>query len=146
MKVLVVEDAPEMVDLIRLCFTLRWPDTTLVATESGSQVAKLVMSKAPDIVILDLCLPDIDGLEVLQKVRRVSDVPVIIVTARDEETARVKGLEMGADDYVVKPFSLTELLARVKAVLRRTHMPELRGDEGMVSGPGLSIDLAADAC
>ncbi len=141
MKVLVVEDSAEMVDTITLCFTIRWPDTRVIATSRGGEVAGLVASEAPDVVALDLGLPDTDGLQVLGEVRKFSDVPVIIVTARGEEMARVKGLEMGADDYIVKPFSHTELLARVRAILRRTQKPELWKDEGMVTGMGFMVDL-----
>jgi DNA-binding response OmpR family regulator len=103
----------------------------------------LVESDAPDVVILDLTLPDMDDMEVIQEIRRFSDVPVLVLTVRGDETSRVKGLELGADDYIVKPFSHTELLARIKAVLRRTHMPELRGDEGIVRGKNLAVDLAS---
>lgn len=141
MKVLVVEDSAEMVDTITLCFTIRWPDTKVIATNRGGEVAGLVASEAPDVVVLDLGLPDTDGLQVLGEVRKFSDVPVIIVTARGEEMARVKGLEMGADDYIVKPFSHTELLARVRAILRRSQKPELWTDEGMVTGTGFMVDL-----
>jgi two-component system KDP operon response regulator KdpE len=142
MKVLVIEDAPDVVDTIGLCFTIRWPDTKVVSTGKGRKAAELVGSEAPDVVILDLGLPDMDGLKVLQEIRTFSDVPVIIVTAKGEEMARVKGLELGADDYMVKPFSHTELLARVKAVLRRTQMPELWDGKGTVSGRGFVVDLA----
>ncbi len=84
-----------------------------------------------------------DGLVVLQEIRKFCDVPVIVVTGHADETLRVTGLEMGADDYIVKPFSHVELMARANAVLRRAHMPELRGDEGLVHARGLSIDLSA---
>lgn len=142
MKLLVVEDAPETVDIIQLWVNMRWPDAIVVSTESGFKGTSLVALEAPDIVILDLGLPDMDGLDVLKEIRRDSDVPVVIVTARDEEAAIVKGLEIGADDYIVKPFSHGELVARIRAVLRRTRMPELRGDERIISRPGLAIDLA----
>lgn len=141
MRALVVEDSPEVVDTIALCLTIRWPDTTLLSAASGARALEFVEAEAPDIVILDLGLPDMDGLQVLKEIRRFSDVPVIIVTAKGDETARVKGLETGADDYIVKPFSHTELLARVKAVLRRTQQPGLWDDEGLISGPGFTVDL-----
>jgi two-component system KDP operon response regulator KdpE len=142
MKVLVIEDTPEVVATIRVCLTMRWPDVTVLSTERGRDAPELVESLSPDMVILDLGLPDMDGLDVLHEIRRFSDLPLMIVTARGDETARVTGLELGADDYIVKPFSYTELMARAKAVLRRTYMPELRHDEGIVAGAGLSIDVA----
>jgi DNA-binding response OmpR family regulator len=141
-KVLVVEDALEIVETIALCLTIRWPDTVLVSTASTRRAVLLAETEMPDLVLLDLGLPDGDGLGVLVDIRRFSDVPVIIVTAKDEELSRVKGLEMGADDYIVKPFSHTELLARVKAVLRRWQRPELWQDEGLVSLPGFTVDLS----
>jgi two-component system KDP operon response regulator KdpE len=94
-------------------------------------------------IILDLGLPDIDGFKVLKEVRTFSDVPVIILTVRGEEIDKVRGLELGADDYIVKPFSHMELLARVKAVLRRSHMTELKDNEKIVFSPTLSIDFSS---
>jgi len=142
MKALVIEDAPEVVETIGLCLTIRWPDTLLLSTGSGSKAIQLVDTEAPNIVLLDLGLPDSDGLQVMKEIRRFSDVPIIIVTAKGDEMSRVKGLELGADDYIVKPFSHTELLARVKAVLRRTQRPELWEDGGLINGPGFTVDLA----
>jgi two-component system KDP operon response regulator KdpE len=101
-----------------------------------------VDSECPDIIILDLALPDQNGLDVLREIRQFSDTGVIVVTANQDELEKVKGLELGADDYVLKPFSHTEMLARVKAVLRRTHLPQLKRDEGILTLPGLIIDFA----
>ena len=142
LNVLVVEDIPEVVDAIRLCFSIRWPHAQLVSTGRGADALGLVEAAVPDIVILDIGLPDMSGLDVLSEIRGFSDVPVVIVTAYGEEGQVVKGLEMGADDYIVKPFSFTELMARAKAVLRRTTLPELRRDEGTVRVPGMTMDLA----
>ena len=141
MKTLVVEDSPEILETIRLCVSMRWPEARVVATSSGVSALAMARRESPDIVILDLGLPDMDGLEVLERLRGGSDVPVIVVTARGDETARVKGLEMGADDYVVKPFSHTELLARMNAVLRRGDRPIARGQSGVYKGDGIVIDL-----
>lgn len=143
MNILVIEDAPEIVESITLCVSLRWPHSTVVSTGKGGEGVVLAHSEAPNIVILDLALPDIDGFEVLRRIRAFSDVPVAVVTVRGDEISKVKALEMGADDYIVKPFAHTELLARLKALLRRAHMPELRGDEGVVAGRGVQVDLAA---
>ncbi len=142
MKVLVVEDAPEVVETVKLCVGMRWPDSAVIATDCGDDAAPLMESEAADIVLLDLALNGMDGLSVLQELRKFSDVPVIILSGRGDDVSRIKGLEMGADDYIVKPFSHTELLARMKAILRRTSQSELWGDEGIITGRNLSIDLA----
>ena len=143
MKVLIIEDAEEVVESIRLCISIRWPDCVMMNTPRGKEGLRLVEGESPDLVILDLALVDGHGLEILKEIRRFSDVPVLIVSATADEVSRVKGLESGADDYIVKPFSHTELLARIRASLRRAHMPELWKDEGVVSGEKISIDLAA---
>lgn len=140
MKVLVVEDDPQTVETIELCFSIRWPDATVQATQKGGSAVSMVEADRPDLVLLDLGLPDLDGLTVLKDIRSVSDVPVIVVTARSEEVSRIKGLEIGADDYIVKPFSHTELLARAKAVLRRSGMQAMRDDAGTVRGKGFTIE------
>jgi len=119
MKVLLVEDDKEIVDAISLAFQIRWPEATLISTRLGQKGAELVETESPDIVILDLGLPDISGFEVLQQIRLFSQVPTIILTVRSEESDVVKGLEWGADDYITKPFRQLELLARVKALIRR---------------------------
>jgi len=142
-KVLVVDDAPEVVDTIKMCVSIRWPGSTVLTATHGGEVARLVETEGPDVVLLELELPDIDGLEVLEEIRTFSDVPILIVSIRHDDLNRVKGLEMGADDYIIKPFSRTELLARIRAVLRRTGHPALWSHEGIIGGPGLTIDLAS---
>ena len=121
MKVLIVEDDQETVDIISLAFQIRWPEAKVVTTKLGEEGAELVESESPDVVILDLGLPDISGFEVLKQIRLFSSVPIIILTAREDEAYVVKGLEWGADEYVTKPFRQLELLARVKAVMRRKY-------------------------
>lgn len=143
MKVLLVEDSKEIQEAISLIFELHWPDSDVVIAGEGSHGITLTEKESPDIVILDLGLPDIDGFKVLKEVRDFSDVPVIILTVRGEEIDKVRGLELGADDYIVKPFSHMELLARVRAVLRRSHIPELKEAEKPIVLPNLSIDFAS---
>ncbi len=142
MKVLLVEDNPEIVESLRLIFELRWPEAKIAATHEGGQAIMMTESESPDVVILDLGLPDTDGFKVLKEIRKFSDVPVIILTVRGDEIDKVRGLELGADDYMVKPFGHMELLARVKAVLRRSHIPELKDSEPPLVAPGLSIDFS----
>jgi two-component system KDP operon response regulator KdpE len=117
--VVLIEDDAEIIEAVTLTFKIRWPQATFVSTDSGQEGIALVEKNNPDLVILDLGLPDTSGFNVLKEIRRFSHVPVIILTARGEETDIVRGLELGADEYIVKPFRQMELLARVKAVLRR---------------------------
>ncbi len=116
-KVLVVDDEAKLVKLV--CAYLEQAGYRVAAAYDGPQALIQFERESPDLIVLDLMLPGIDGLEVAKRVRQRSNVPIIMLTARTEETDRVVGLELGADDYVVKPFSPRELVARVRAVLRR---------------------------
>lgn len=119
MKVLVIEDDRDIVEAISLAFKIRWPEARLVSTHLGEKGVELVESESPDVVILDLGLPDMSGFEVLRQIRLFSSVPVIVLTVRAEESDIVKGLEWGADDYITKPFKQLELLSRVQVQMRR---------------------------
>lgn len=143
MKVLLIEDSPDIVESLTICFELRWPEVELISALNGKKGLKVVTTEPPDIIILDLGLPDIDGLDVLRHIRSFSKVPVIILTVRDREMDKVKGLEMGADDYITKPFSPTEFLSRVKAVVRRSQIPESQVDEKPVVMGELMVDFTA---
>lgn len=123
MKVLLVEDDENIVETISMALRMRWPEAGLVSTHLGERAVELVESEVPDIVILDLGLPDLNGFEVLKRLRSFSSVPVIILTVKSEEADIVKGLEWGADDYMVKPFRQLELLARLKTLTRRQSPP-----------------------
>ncbi len=120
MKVLIIEDDREIVEIITLAFEIRWPGVTLVNTHLGNKGVELVEQENPDVVILDLGLPDTSGFDVLKEIRTFSDIPIMILTVRGEEADVVKGLEWGADDYMVKPFRQLELLSRIKALTRRS--------------------------
>jgi DNA-binding response OmpR family regulator len=119
--VLVVDDEPNIADLIELYLSRE--GFRVVKAATGEDGVRAVTEHRPRLVVLDVGLPDIDGLEVCRRLRQGSNIPVIFLTARDGEIDRVLGLELGADDYVTKPFSPAELVARVKAVLRRTEGP-----------------------
>jgi DNA-binding response OmpR family regulator len=116
-KVLLIEDEPTLVDTIT--YNLKREGYDVLSERDGERGLQAALQASPDLVILDLMLPKLDGLEVCRQLRRTSNVPVIMLTARNEEMDKVLGLEMGADDYVGKPFSMRELMARVKAMLRR---------------------------
>ena len=143
LKALIIEDALDIVETFFLCFELRWPGVKVISTAEGGKGLILAESESPDIIILDLGLPDMDGLEVLKRIRSISNVPIIIVTVRGDEIDKIRGLELGADDYITKPFSHLELLARVQAVLRRAHRAEPKTEEKPFRSPGLSIDFAS---
>jgi DNA-binding response OmpR family regulator len=130
--VLVIEDDANTADLISL-YLAREGFYTLTAND-GKQGLDLAARRRPDLVVLDLMLPKVDGWEVCRRLRMMSDIPVIMLTARDEEIDRVAGLTLGADDYVVKPFSPRELVARVMAVLRRTQPRKERSDKVLRQG------------
>lgn len=117
--ILVVDDEERMVRFIRL--NLEHDGFQVIEAFNGTEAINQVRSKLPDLVLLDIMMPDIDGFEVLKIIRETSTVPVIMLTAKGEEDDRVRGLELGADDYVTKPFSPRELVSRVRAVLRRTE-------------------------
>lgn len=119
LRILVVDDEERMVRFIRL--NLEHDGFRVYEAYRGIKALDLLRSELPDLIILDVMMPDIDGFEVLKIIREISSVPVIMLTAKGEEEDRVKGLELGADDYVTKPFSPRELVSRVRAVLRRTE-------------------------
>src|SRR6476620_4708841 len=123
MKILVVDDDPQILDAVTVGLQLQWQDAEVLSAADGEQGLRVFYEQNPDVVVLDVTMPRKNGFEVLQDIRRVSDVPIIMLTARGEDIDQVRGLELGADDYVVKPFSHLALLARIKAVLRRAEMP-----------------------
>jgi len=116
-KILVADDETRLVHLVRTY--LEQAGYRVIVAYDGAQALAQFERQTPDLIVLDLNMPELDGLEVARRIRHQSNVPIIMLTARSEETDRVLGLELGADDYVVKPFSLRELVARVRAVLRR---------------------------
>jgi DNA-binding response OmpR family regulator len=138
-RVLVVDDEPGIRRVLR--GYLQTEGFDVVEASSGEAAVEAVRRRTPDLVLLDVMLPDIDGIEVLRQVRTFSDVYVVLVTARAEETDKIVGLGVGADDYVTKPFSPREVVARVKAVLRRERG---NGDDaGRLVFDGLTVDLPA---
>jgi len=140
-RVLVVDDEATLVDTIR--YNLRREGYDVQAAHDGNEALRLAKATTPDLVLLDLMLPGLDGLEVCRQLRRDSTVPILMLTAKDDEIDKIVGLEVGADDYMTKPFSMRELLARVRAMLRRSRMqqqaPVEDGAQSVQSG-----DLEAD--
>ena len=139
--ILVVEDDPTVAEIVvryleRDGFAVEW-------CADGADGLDLALDLVPDLIVLDLMLPSLDGLTICRRLHDTMPVPVVMLTARGEETDRVLGLELGADDYLTKPFSPRELVARVKAVLRRAEGPIAPHGRGLVRASGLVIDLGA---
>jgi DNA-binding response OmpR family regulator len=135
-RILVVDDEPKIVQLVR--DYLERAGFAVSTARDGNEALMRAHQERPDLIVLDLGLPELDGLEVTQRLRRDSGVPIIMLTARHEETDKVVGLELGADDYVTKPFSPRELEARVRAVLRR---PARDTDAELLHAGDLTLDL-----
>lgn len=135
-KVLVVDDEPQMVGII--AYALEQEGFEVLTAYDGEKALLKVARERPDIVVLDVVIPEIDGFEVCQRIRQQTTIPVLMLTVKREEVDRIRGLELGADDYLTKPFSHRELVLRVKAILRRTGVTQAR--ERIVSGE-LSIDF-----
>lgn len=128
-----------MIHFIRL--NLEHDGFEVIEASSGTEALEQLRDRLPDLVLLDVMMPDIDGFETLQLIREISTVPVIMLTAKDEEEDRVRGLELGADDYISKPFSPREMVSRVKAVLRRTELPSAPPHEPIQVDDRLTIDF-----
>lgn len=138
-KILVVDDEERMARFIRL--NLEHDGFQVVEAYKGQQAMDKLRTTLPDLVLLDIMMPDLDGFEVLKMIREVSKIPVIMLTAKGEEEDKVKGLELGADDYITKPFSPRELVSRVKAVLRRFEGPGEGSEEVIEVDDRLKIDF-----
>ncbi|MEA2640151.1 MAG: two-component system, OmpR family, alkaline phosphatase synthesis response regulator PhoP [Chloroflexota bacterium] len=120
MRILVVDDAPLILELVTHSLEERWPDWQVLTASDGESGLRQLAEQEPDLVLLDVLLPEKDGFEVLAQIRLTSMVPVVMLTGLGSEQDQVRGLELGADDYLPKPFSARELQARVEAVLRRS--------------------------
>lgn len=139
-KILIVDDEPPIVDM--LAYNLKRANYQVIIARDGEEALTKALQEQPDLIILDLMLPRLDGLEVCRALRRKRDVPIIMLTARDAEVDRVVGLELGADDYVVKPFSVRELMVRVKNVLRRSEPRTEETAPDIIRAGELTVDAA----
>lgn len=139
MQILVVDDEPRMIDFIRMNLDLE--GFHVLAAQNGIEALDVVRKYIPDLIILDVMMPKLDGFETLRMLREFSSVPVIMLTAKGEEEDKVRGLELGADDYVTKPFGARELVSRVKAVLRRVTSPVEPQEAVLEIDDRLSVDF-----
>jgi DNA-binding response OmpR family regulator len=138
--ILIVDDEPRYLRLLEV--NLKTEGYTVVTAADGLQAIEVFSAQSVDLILLDIMMPRLDGFATCQRIREFSNVPIIMLTAKGEEQDRVKGLDLGADDYLVKPFSATELLARVRAVLRRAQIPTEHGQERFFIHENLKIDFA----
>ncbi len=142
MKVLVIDDEPDICEIIAITFSVRWPGAVVLSAGTGKKGIELARKEAPEVIILDVGLSDMDGFEVCRQVRTFSRAPIIMLTARAAEKDKVAGLKAGADDYITKPFNHLELLARVRAVLRRYESRRVQVAEQPYHRGDLLIDFA----
>jgi DNA-binding response OmpR family regulator len=142
MKILIIDDDPDVVEAITLSFGLQWQEAIVLSAETGAEGKAVFQRENPEVVLLDIALPDTDGFEVLHWIRSRNDVPVLMISARGEEIDKVRGLELGADDYITKPFGYLELSARIKAVMRRAQAPPPLSGGGKFSSGNLLVNYA----
>jgi two-component system KDP operon response regulator KdpE len=138
--ILVVDDEPRMVNFMRM--NLELEGTRVISAPNGKEAVERVREELPDVVLLDIMMPGMDGFETLRRIRQFSQTPVLILTAKDQEEDRIKGLELGADDYIGKPFSHRELVSRIRAVLRRHYAPPPTTQSSVQVDNRLTIDFA----
>jgi len=141
--IMIVEDDHSVANLIRT--TLRMSEYEYVLANNGAEAIQLTASRNPTVILLDLGLPDIDGIEVIKKIRSWSVVPIIVISARSEESDKIEALDAGADDYLTKPFSIDELLARLRVTFRRITYMENRKDNAVFENGNLRIDFSANS-
>lgn len=139
LTVLVVDDEPRLVDVVRL--NLEMEGYRVITAANGYEALERLKADLPDLVALDVMMPDMDGFETLARIREVSSVPVLMLTVRAEESDRIRGLEIGADDYLTKPYSPRELVTRIKALLRRSFTPSQARKTRIVVDDDLTIDF-----
>jgi DNA-binding response OmpR family regulator len=141
LKIAIIEDDKSIVNAISIAFEFRWPSAEVMAAGTGREGVSLVKKESPNVVILDINLPDISGFEVLKNLRQFTAAPVVILTVRADDADVLKGLEAGADDYIIKPFNYLTLLARVRAVLRRSEKVPLKDTYNIAMNSRLNIDF-----
>ncbi len=143
MKALIIEDNADVVEAVSLCLQLRWPEVIIFKAAEGDRGIEILRAESFDVIILDLNLPDIDGLDLLREIRSFSNVPVIILTVRGKEDDQARGLEIGADDYILKPFRARDLVARVNAILRRSRVPQITMEQPSLTRGNFTLNLTA---
>lgn len=138
-KILIADDEAGIREILKIYFEKEGFE--VLEAENGEQAITKVLADKPDMLLLDIMMPVMDGIEVCKQVRKMSSLPIIMVTAKEEDDDRITGLEIGADDYITKPFNTREVVARVKAVLRRSGIKDAKAELSHIEYEGLSIDM-----
>ena len=141
MKVFIIEDDQSIIDAVTIAFEFRWPEAVVISSLTGKKVSETIRRESPDIVLLDLNLPNTTGFDVLGEIRSFSNVPVIMLTVRSADEDIIKALEAGADDYITKPFNYMTLLSRVRAAHRRATMVPAAGGQTTFINPRVTVDF-----
>jgi DNA-binding response OmpR family regulator len=141
LRLLLAEDSPDIAEVVAFGARMAWPDARISVASGGAEALEHFAAETPDLVILDVAMPPPDGFEVLRRIRQMSSVPVLMLTVRDATIDKVRALELGADDYLTKPFDHLELMARLRALLRRSHLTQQALEADVVAGD-LAINLA----
>lgn len=141
MKILIVDDEPDICEIITIAFNLRWPELVIRTAGTGAKALELAETESPDAIILDIVLPDADGFELCTQLKAKTSAAILILTVKGAEEDKVKGLTLGADDYITKPFDHYELLARLKAVIRRRSSRGSVDTDSNYERQGLFIDF-----
>ncbi len=142
MKILIVDDEPDICEIITIAFNLRWPELEISSAGTGAKALALVETETPDAIILDIVLPDADGFDLCTQLKAKTSAAILILSVKGTEEDKVRGLTLGADDYITKPFNHYELLARLKAVMRRRHSKGNVGSDSNYEGQRLFIDFS----
>lgn len=145
MKLLIIDNDPEAVELVELTVGMAWPEATVLSASNGDEGIFAADAKEPNLVLLEVDLPDMDGFTACKEIRRFSDVPIIMLTGRGKEADIVRGLDVGADDYIVKPFKPIVFIAKLKAVLRRADPTQSLAVEGTFEYGDLEVDFRASS-
>jgi DNA-binding response OmpR family regulator len=138
---LIVEDDPDAAEAIEISVEIGWPDASIEVVETGEEALIQISHQMPDLILLDINLPDIDGYNICRRIRKDKDIPIIMISARDSEFDKVKGLELGSDDYITKPFGHMELLARIKAVMRRSNKAQPSVGDEVLHFDNITVDF-----
>ena len=141
MKILIVDDEPDICEIITIAFNLRWPEVEISSVGTGAKALAHVETENPDAIILDILLPDADGFDLCTKLKAKNNAAILILSAKNTEEDKVRGLTLGADDYITKPFNHYELLARLKAVIRRRRSQGNVDSDSNYDGQRLFIDF-----